>query len=295
MSASYKYDVAFSFLQRDEPLALQLNDLLQDRVKTFIYPERQKELAGTDGEETFGKVFGEEARLAVVLYRSEWGETKWTRVEQTAIRRRGFEHGYSFAKFIPLGEPPEVPPWLPPTQVWIGLKRFGIEAAAAVIEARIAELGGQPHQETVEEHAARLERSIQFEARREKFQWDEGVQAAKQEVTKLKEALESRSVTVRRASSIQLSVIQARDSVYLIGLGRALEILWKQKAGNHLDGAYLHATLFSHQPAGPGQWNLERPKQIRSMRFQFDLLPSEVGGWNDAIDALLAPMTLLST
>ena len=78
MSASYKYDVAFSFLQRDEPLALQLNDLLQDRVKTFIYPERQKELAGTDGEETFGKVFGEEARLAVVLYRSEWGETKWT-------------------------------------------------------------------------------------------------------------------------------------------------------------------------------------------------------------------------
>ncbi|MGH9895703.1 MAG: hypothetical protein ACREA0_27710, partial [bacterium] len=211
-------------------------------MKTFIYPERQKELAGTDGEETFGEVFGEEARLAVFYTDPNGARQNGPELSRPQSAERGFEHGYSFAKFIPLGEPPEVPPWLPPTQVWIGLKRFGIEAAAAVIEARIAELGGQPHQETVEEYAARLERSIQFEARREKFQWDEGVQAAKQEVTKLKQALESRSVTVRKASSIQLSVIQARDSVYLIGLGRALEILWRQESGNHLDGAYLHAT-----------------------------------------------------
>ena len=64
----YKYEVAFSFLAQDEVLATELNDLLQDRLSTFIYSKRQEELAGTDGEETFNNVFGKQARLVVVLY-----------------------------------------------------------------------------------------------------------------------------------------------------------------------------------------------------------------------------------
>ncbi len=54
----FKYDVAFSFLQQDEPTATQINDLLQDRVSTFLYSRRQGEVAGTDGEKTFNQVFG---------------------------------------------------------------------------------------------------------------------------------------------------------------------------------------------------------------------------------------------
>jgi hypothetical protein len=69
MSADYKYNVAFSFLAQDEQLASQLNDHLQDRAKTFLYSKRQERLAGTDGEETFNSVFGEHARVVVVLYR----------------------------------------------------------------------------------------------------------------------------------------------------------------------------------------------------------------------------------
>ena len=49
----FEYDVAFSFHSLDEGLAAELNDLLQDRFKTFLYLEQQKVLAGTDGEETF--------------------------------------------------------------------------------------------------------------------------------------------------------------------------------------------------------------------------------------------------
>ena len=38
MSAeSFEYDVAFSFLAEDEELATQLNDLLADRLSTFLY------------------------------------------------------------------------------------------------------------------------------------------------------------------------------------------------------------------------------------------------------------------
>ena len=102
----YKYDVAFSFLARDEGLATELNDLLQDRVRTFLYSRKQGEIAGKDGEQSFNAVFGKEARLVVVLYRRGWGETPWTRIEETAIRNRAFEYGYDFVKFIPLDEPP---------------------------------------------------------------------------------------------------------------------------------------------------------------------------------------------
>lgn len=280
MSDEYKYDVAFSFLQRDEPLAMQLNDRIQDRVNTFIYTEQQKVVAGTDGEETLHRVFGKEARVVVVLYRMGWGESRWTRIERTAIRNRGHERGYTFAVFVPLDEPPNVPDWLPAAQIWVDFNRFGIEGTAAVIEARIQDAGGQVHQETLEEHAQRTKRAIEFAKRREKFQWDEGVRMAQQEVAKLKLALESRAEIVKNSSSIQLSVQHTRwGSVYLIGLGCALGVLWKQQVINHLRDAFLDVALFTHRPAGPGEFQFETPQKIHSMRFVFDLLPSEMGGW----------------
>jgi hypothetical protein len=65
--AEFKYDVAFSFLAQNEDLATKINELLQDRLRTFIYSRRQGELAGTDGEQTFNRVFGSEARMAFTL------------------------------------------------------------------------------------------------------------------------------------------------------------------------------------------------------------------------------------
>lgn len=278
-AGSFKYDVAFSFLSQDEALAGQLNDRLQDRAKTFIYFERQKEIAGTDGEETFGRVFREEARLVVVLYRVGWGETKWTRIEQTAIRARGYEHGYDFAKFIQLEEWAKLPSWLPPTQIYIGLKRFGLDGAAAVIEQRIRELGGKVHQETVEEHAQRVEREIAFDKRRAAFQREPGVQAADKEFGELKGALERRAADVKNSTSIALQVGQVgprSDGVWLVGLGRALYLSWKRKYFNTLEDARLEVVLFSHLPP---QWVFEQPKQVQSLRFVFDLLLGDVAGW----------------
>jgi hypothetical protein len=92
----FTYDVAFSFLTEDEPTAVRLNDILKTRLNTFLYTERQKELAGTDGEITFKRVFEHDARTAVVLYRSGWGERRWTSVEQRGIRERAFNHNYGY-------------------------------------------------------------------------------------------------------------------------------------------------------------------------------------------------------
>lgn len=59
---AYNLDVAFSFLHQDEGIAFKISDLLQDRYKTFVFSKAQETIAGTDGLETFSKVFGFEAR-----------------------------------------------------------------------------------------------------------------------------------------------------------------------------------------------------------------------------------------
>jgi hypothetical protein len=105
----FQYDIAFSFTKEDEGIATQINDLLQDRYRTFLYSKAQEKLAGTDGEETFNAVFKEQARSVAVLLRPEWGSTPWTRIEQTAIRNSAFDHTYDFATFIVRSGPAVLP------------------------------------------------------------------------------------------------------------------------------------------------------------------------------------------
>jgi hypothetical protein len=282
----YKYDVAFSFLSQDEALATELNDMLQDRLRTFLYSKKQGELAGTDGEKTFNAVFGHEARMVVVLYRSKWGQTPWTRIEETAIRNRAFEEGHDFLKFIPLDEPPTVPKWLPRTQLWVGLKRWGISGAASVIEARVEELGGEPHEETVTERAARLERSLTFRERRKQFlRSSEAVTAADKEFDTLRTELEQLVASVRAsASSISIELKYAPRQIVMLGLLQGLSINWrryygKRYYGNSLENAYLNVELWDSHPPFQGIIHYEKPNRLDTMDFTFDLLPSDQQCW----------------
>ena len=60
----------------------------------FVYSKRQEDLAGRDGVEAFREVFRHRNSLSVVLHREGWGETPWTRVEETAIRDRCLADGW---------------------------------------------------------------------------------------------------------------------------------------------------------------------------------------------------------
>ena len=59
----FKYDLAFSFLADDESLVKKLNGILSKSLKTFAYFERQKEVAGTDGEKTMISGLGRDSKL----------------------------------------------------------------------------------------------------------------------------------------------------------------------------------------------------------------------------------------
>lgn len=157
MNIKYTYDLAFSFLYQDEELALNLYNLLKNSLNCFIYSEEQKKIAGTNGEETFNKVFSKEARIVVILYRNEWGKSNWTRIEETAIKNRGFEEGYEFVLLIPVDEKSGAPIWLPKNRLWIGIERWGIKSAASVIEARLQESGVEPRIITLSDQIAEEE------------------------------------------------------------------------------------------------------------------------------------------
>ncbi len=243
---AYEYEVAFSFLKEDEELAFRINDLIQDRFKTFIYSRQQEKIAGTDGEETFNQVFGAEARIVVVLYRENWGKTPWTRIEETAIRNRAYEKGYDFVVFIPLDTPPSAPKWLPKPQIWVGLDRWGVEGAASVIEARVQQAGGNPHEETILERAQRIEREIVVEEARKNFlHSDQGVRAANIEVTVLFDELERLSDELS-ASSKELAFKKERNvaGFVLSTQGFSLLVSWSLRYANTLRDSCLSIQLW---------------------------------------------------
>lgn len=165
----YKYDVAFSFLKQDEQIAYDLNDRIQDRYSTFIYSKHQEELGGTDGEKQFNSVFFEESRIVVLLYRNGWGQTSWTRIEETALKNRAFEKGWDFLLLINLDTTSTLPSWIPKTYIWIDFPRFKSEGVVAVVDHKIKEKGGQGKPDTVENKVERLKRLRSAQKKRDEF------------------------------------------------------------------------------------------------------------------------------
>jgi hypothetical protein len=180
MSSEYKYDVAFSFLQDDEQLVLEIADRVRDRINpyTFIYTERQNELVGTDGMEMLSRLFAEEARVVVVMYRELWGETPWTRIEQDAMRNRAYDQGWDFLVFVILDKQVKLPAWLPKTRLMFGLERYGIDGLANVIEERVQAEGGTVHSETVMDYATKLNRDSDYQ--RQRSEWHSSENGVKQ-------------------------------------------------------------------------------------------------------------------
>lgn len=283
---NYEYDVAISFVADDEPLATQLADMLSERMSVFLYSRQQEQLAGTDGESTFNSVFAEKSRLVVVLYREKWGHTPWTRIEETAIRNRAFKEGYDFVVFIPLDSQPAVPRWLPKTQLWVGLDRWGLVGAASVIEARVQGLGGIPKPETVESRAARAERELQFAERRKKYKTSEaGVKGASLEFEKVVAELSSLATQlVSTAPSLGVTFKAAKYVVALLSTGPALSVAWQCRFSNTLDESSLVCSVWQGHPPFPGVSHWDPPKSYVTQRFDHELLPDGSSGWAGAIN-----------
>lgn len=277
----YKFDVAFSFLKEDEGLAVELNDLIQERLSTFLYSRRQSELAGTDGEKSFNDVFGKEARIVVVLYRSGWGQTSWTRIEETAIRNRAFEEGYDFVIFVPIDDG-AVPPWLPKTQIWVGLDRWGATGAAAVIEARVQEAGGAPRAESIEDKATRLKRAIEKEKERKHLlNSEQGVKAAEKEAERLWEIFASKVSAISENTGFTIRTERVQGGVDVCASFGCLAVDWIRRFANTLDESELKISLWPGRPPRPGRSYFEEPRRTRTTSYEFDQSLTGEFGWRE--------------
>ncbi len=282
---NYKYDVAFSFLAEDEQLATEINDLIKDRLQTFIYYRRQGEIAGTDGERTFNRVFGTESRIVFVLYRKGWGETSWTRIEETAIRNRAYEEGYDFVIFALLEKPATAPNYLPKNRIWVGLDRGGVLGAASVIEFRVQEAGGSPREETVGDHAKRLAREINAEKERTNLlDSDKGVKQANNELlnlfTNLKQAV---SEIPEGDFAIKLHIEHDNRSCVIYCEGYTLFFNWSQSFSNTLKSSALYISLFDGRLSIDGRrfGSIQKPKRLKEIEYSFSLDRTNQPVWQE--------------
>jgi hypothetical protein len=280
----YKYDVAISFLAQDEPLATQITSILQDRLKVFLYSQEQKRLAGKDGERAFNEVFSKEARAVVILYRQEWGESPWTRIEETAIRNRAFEHGFDFALFVALEDKTKLPEYVPKNRLWIGLSRFGVHGAASVIDARIQELGGEPKAPSLEERAAYAQSMAEFKAFRARYlKSPAGISTAESSFNELLQRFAQRIPAIQLKAPVlglEAKFYQHMSMMVVLSSGSALKIAWHRQCSNSLDGAYIDATTWNGHPPIPGLFAPglnARPQKIR--RLAPELIPGNHFLW----------------
>jgi hypothetical protein len=281
----FKYEVAFSCLAQDEELAANIEARVRDRLSTFIYTERQKEIAGRDGEMLFREVFGTQARTVVVLYRDGWGTTPWTRIEEAAIRDRGFSEGYDFLTVIPLDSPPKPPKWLPKNRIWLDIKRLGVEGAVAVIEERVRELAGVVARETPAERAARMSREQAEEAQKAALLHGErGVSMARTEMDRLVEILREGTSRVSAQMPFEFTVMkQGGVPVCIVsGFGVSLSVGQEIPYRNSLDDSFLGVVLWRGRAPFGLQVMLPEPKRLKGSKFQFDIGPGAEPGWRES-------------
>jgi hypothetical protein len=161
-----QYDVAISFLHQDEPLARTIAERLAP-LRVFVYSKSQEEVAGRDGVEAFRDIFRHRCKVAMVLYRRGWGETRWTAVEEIAIRDHCLEKRFEPLMFVRLDEPGDRPKWVPDSYLYLDYKTFGIDDLIGATKAKCASLGIKLEAPTAADKAMRIARGERFAAETE--------------------------------------------------------------------------------------------------------------------------------
>lgn len=271
----YEFDVAFSFLKEDEIIANNVNDLIQDRIKTFIYSKNQEGLVGFDGEEKFHEVFGTKSRLVVVFYRQNWGQTPWTRIELTAIKNRSLDQGYGFTIFVPLDKSP-LPIWLPKTIIWFNFERWGTQGLASVIESKLSEEGVElQNSESAVDFAKRKQREITNKEEIENYiqsstAADDANQEFKKIFDKVKEVeTELRELKFNGGRTEDTRLITIRIDRY------SLTFYWSISYSNTLSHSYLLVRVAKRA----NDWEEREVNIITSEKYDYHMDELKRKGW----------------
>lgn len=283
-------DVAVSFANEDLALATAIRDGLADSLNVFVYTAKQEELAGTDGLESFRQIFRWRARLVVILFRSKWGKTPWTRVEEEAITDRFLKEGPGFLFVIVTEEGATLPPWLPDKLLRFSLKDFPLEQALGAIKARSLDQGSVLSKPSVAALAARAQERATFERRRAGLlNSEQGVQQARQQVQVLIEAIAHRVAEVQ-ASAPGLQIEYGAADVWFVIRTHdvAVDCSYRNPIVNSLSEARLVIRELRGGMLLPGQrgYYFHEPREVAETVLRPDVALVGSWGWRGGGNAM---------
>ena len=286
---SPQYDVAISFLSKDQAVATALHEKLTEGLHVFFYPRSQEALAGTDGLESMRKPFVDDSRVTVVLYREPWGRTPWTRVEATAIKDSCLERGWEHLFFIVLDRASVIPPWVPKSLVRLNYEDFGLEQAVGAIKARVQEGGGEYTPMTALKRAEMYKADELYRRDKTRMSSSEGMKAIFQSVVKLFESVARHCTEITTQGSMQIRCWSTlaegtiAQNCFLTNGRVGMTIDWRQRYGNSLDGSGLVVSEFNNGlilPEEVGQrMYLREPQSINQTKYSADLSRAREYGW----------------
>lgn len=283
-----KYDVAISFLAKDELIAAALNDELSAKFNVFFFPKKQEDLAGTDGMESMRTPFAEDSRVIVVLYRDGWGQSKWTRVEETAVREAVFNGGWERLFFISLDKTSTYPKWLPPMYIRLNWEDFGLSEAVGAINKMVQDRGGSPEPMPADKRAAILQANQQHEMDRRNLSSSEGIRAIREEAAKVLVQIKAHVDEIREKRGISIAAGLFRDGTLASGCNVtdgqvSLNVRWAQQWSNSLEHANLLVDEYDFELSlGSGEPHhvlRPNPQAIRQARFAPDLSRTREHVW----------------
>jgi hypothetical protein len=276
-----RYDVAISFLSRDEPVGAALRDRLSDGLNVFFYPRNQEQLAGTNGLETMRTPFLDAARVVVVLHREPWGQTPWTRVEETAIQEGCLNHGWHRLFFIVLDKTSAIPVWLPQNHVRFNYLDFGLEQAVGAIKARVQECGGVIEPLTALKRAALYEQDARYLEDRRGISTYQGIAIVREKVLELFAEIVRLCGEIQAAGNADIRVGSNAGRCVLRNNRISLVVGWRQPYTNSTDGCGLKVSEFNAQMALPDtrEMTFSEPTQLRETTFLPELSRAREYGW----------------
>jgi len=278
----FEYDVAISFLAQDEPLANEIQTRLQPPLRVFLYSKAQERVAGTDGAESFREVFRQRSRIALVLYRPGWGETRFTRVEAAAIKDYILEAGWERLMFVRLTREGETPKWVPESYIYLDLERFTIDDLVGAVKAKASQLGATLRAQTPAERAGAIAAREAFDAETEQV-LRRSPQPFHDAATALFDTLERHCGETERTTGWEMVHGGNSHTYYVIFTrGVTVQLLKESVYGSRAPGASLYVRQFAGRLLTPDErargldvW--EKPKEKKSFRLSLHREPNV--GW----------------
>lgn len=242
----FKWDVSFSLLSRDVETAQQLAHQLAP-LKCFVYTEKQRDVVGRNSVEAFAETFRKDSRLAVVLWRKEYGTTEYTDLEARAIQDRGMECNWQSPILINL-DGSAVPAWYPRRNVWLDLTRYPIDEAVGAIRLRSEELGARSTPETAQEYAERMsQRAADVRSRAQHQASQPAVAEVRKEVDHILAELQQRFNELKPTLDAYSPFFMPlrRDGAAIATRNGTLKLLWEQRYTNTLDESVLSVDIYN--------------------------------------------------